>query len=40
MVGFATLAVVLAAGGIFAAWQARTPPTGGAWDDIDVGAIG
>jgi cellulose synthase (UDP-forming) len=40
MVGFATLAVALAAGGIYAAWDARTPPAGGAWDDIDVEAIG
>ncbi|HUF51563.1 MAG TPA: glycosyltransferase family 2 protein [Longimicrobiales bacterium] len=39
MLGFATFAVVLCSGGIQAAWSARTPPTGGAWDDIDVTAI-
>ena len=39
MIGFATLAVILCSGGIFAAWQARTPPAGGAWDDIDVASI-
>jgi cellulose synthase (UDP-forming) len=39
MIGFATVAVALCSGGVYAAWQARNPPTGGAWDDIDVDAI-
>jgi cellulose synthase (UDP-forming) len=40
MVGFATLAVILASGGIHAAWQARSTPPGAAWDPIDVDSIG
>jgi hypothetical protein len=40
MVGFATVAVVLASGGIIAAWQARSTPPGAAWDDVDVESIG
>lgn len=36
MVGFATLAVVLSSGGVYAAWQARTPPTGDAWEKVEV----
>jgi hypothetical protein len=46
MVGFATLAVILASGGIAAAWHARRPPRGGAWDAVprpaavDVAATG
>lgn len=37
MIGFATAAVILSSGGIVAAWQARTPPTGLAWEEIDDG---
>jgi cellulose synthase (UDP-forming) len=40
MVGFATVALVLASGGIVAAWQARSTPSGAAWDDVDVESIG
>jgi len=40
MVGFATVAVVMAAGGIVAAWQARSAPADAAWDDVDVAALG
>jgi cellulose synthase (UDP-forming) len=39
MVGFASIALVLSGGGIHAAWQARNPPAGAAWDDIDVEGI-
>ena len=34
MMTFAALAVVLSSGGLYAAWQARKPPTGTAWDEI------
>jgi cellulose synthase (UDP-forming) len=40
MVGFATVAVAMASGGIHTAWQARTPPAGAAWDDVDIQGIG
>jgi cellulose synthase (UDP-forming) len=40
MVGFASLAVVLASGGIVAAWQARRAPSDAAWDLIDPDFIG
>ena len=36
MVAFASLAVALSAGGLVAAWQARTPPPGVPWDAIDI----
>jgi cellulose synthase (UDP-forming) len=43
MVGFATIAALLVGGGIAAAWQARRPPQGGAWeiipDDLQATAI-
>jgi len=39
MVGFASLAVTLAAGGIVAAWQARSPPAGVPWDSIEIERI-
>lgn len=40
MTGFATLAVVLASGGIYAAWRARSTPPDAAWDAIDPESIG
>jgi cellulose synthase (UDP-forming) len=40
MVAFATVAAALTAGGIYAAWQARTPPEGSAWNEIDVSRLG
>jgi cellulose synthase (UDP-forming) len=40
MIAFATLAVVLASGGIVAAWHARTAPADAAWDVVDVDSIG
>lgn len=39
MVAFATLTLALLAGGILAAWQARRPPTGGAWDEVEIAAL-
>ncbi|MEO5509431.1 MAG: glycosyltransferase family 2 protein [Longimicrobiales bacterium] len=39
MIGFATLAAMLSVGGVYAAWQARTPGAGAAWDDIDLELI-
>lgn len=39
MVAFASFAVVLSSGGIFAAWEARTPPSGAPWDSIDLDLI-
>ncbi|HUE77206.1 MAG TPA: glycosyltransferase family 2 protein [Longimicrobiales bacterium] len=35
MIGFATWAVLMAGGGIYAAWEATRPPTGFAWDIIE-----
>lgn len=40
MLAFAAWAAAMLSGGIYAAWQARSPATGDAWDDIDVNAIG
>lgn len=40
MVGFATMALALASGGIYAAWQARRPPAGDAWDGADAERVG
>ncbi|CAN5650701.1 hypothetical protein BH23GEM9_BH23GEM9_33120 [soil metagenome] len=40
MIGFATVAVILASGGVYAAWQARSIPRDAAWDGIDVATIG
>ena len=39
MVAFATVALALASGGIHAAWQARRPPAGAPWDEVDLDAI-
>jgi cellulose synthase (UDP-forming) len=39
MASFATLSAAFALGAILAAWQARTPPLGGAWEAVDAGAI-
>ena len=36
MLTFATLPVLSAFGALYAAWQARTPAPGAAWDEIDV----
>lgn len=40
MLAFAAWAAAMLAGGIYAAWQARAPAPGDAWDDIDVNSIG
>jgi glycosyl transferase family 2 len=40
MVFFATLPVLLSGGAIFAAWQARTPAAGAAWDGVDPDSLG
>lgn len=40
MIAFATLPVLSALGGMYAAWQARRPPLGLPWDDVDVSMIG
>lgn len=40
MLAFAALSVVLLSGGIYAAWRARKPAAGAAWDGIDVMQIG
>jgi cellulose synthase (UDP-forming) len=40
MLGFAALSVLLLSGGIYAAWTARTPRAGAAWDAIDVANVG
>jgi cellulose synthase (UDP-forming) len=40
MVSFAALAVLLLSGGIYAAWKARSPASGTAWDVVDPNAIG
>ncbi|MDP2955652.1 MAG: cellulose synthase catalytic subunit [Longimicrobiales bacterium] len=40
MTGFATSAVILAGGGIHAAWRARSTPPDAAWDAIDPDSIG
>ncbi len=34
MVAFATLAVILTCGALYAAWEARTPPRGDAWEAV------
>jgi len=39
MLGFATMALVMASGGIRAAWEARRPPAGAPWDAIDLDRI-
>jgi cellulose synthase (UDP-forming) len=40
MLAFAGVAALLLSGGIYAAWTARTPRAGSAWDGIDVTAAG
>jgi cellulose synthase (UDP-forming) len=40
MMAFATLAVVLVGGGIYAAWEARATPLGDAWDSVDLDRLG
>lgn len=35
MIGFATWAVLMAGGGIYAAWEATRPPAGFAWDHVE-----
>lgn len=40
MLAFAALAALLLWGGIYAAWQARSPAPGAAWDDVRVEEIG
>jgi cellulose synthase (UDP-forming) len=39
MVGFATMAVAMAGGGIYAAWESRSTPPGVPWDGVDLEAI-
>ena len=40
MMGFATLPVLASFGALYAAWQARRPPSTAPWDDVDVTTIG
>jgi cellulose synthase (UDP-forming) len=40
MLGFATVPAAASLGAIVAAWQARRPADGVAWDDVDVEALG
>jgi cellulose synthase (UDP-forming) len=40
MVTFATAAVLLLGGGLYAAWRARTPASGDAWDSVDPQTVG
>jgi len=40
MVGFATLPVLMGLGILYAAWQARRPPSDGPWESVDVRQIG
>ena len=37
MVGFATMTILLSSGTIFAAWKARQPIEGSAWDLVTIG---
>jgi cellulose synthase (UDP-forming) len=39
MVGFATMALAMAGGGIFAAWESRSTPSGTSWDLVDLDAL-
>lgn len=36
MVGFASMSVLMVSGALYAAWEARTPPRGFAWDNLEV----
>ncbi len=36
MVGFATISILMIGGGLRAAWQARNPPAGGAWEAVSI----
>jgi cellulose synthase (UDP-forming) len=40
MVAFATVPVLAAGGGLFAAWQASRPAPGAPWDDVDIERLG
>ncbi len=40
MIGFATVAVLMAIGGVYGAWQSRNLPTDDPWDTIDIKNIG
>jgi cellulose synthase (UDP-forming) len=40
MLAFAAWAALMVTGGVYAAWQARVPAPGDAWDSIDVNSIG
>ena len=40
MIGFATLPTLASLGTLYAAWQARRPPRGAPWDDVDLDRIG
>lgn len=39
MVGFASIALALASGGVYAAWEARRPPMGAPWTEVNVRRI-
>ena len=39
MVAFATMAITMASGGIYAAWEARTTPPGLPWEEVDLEGI-
>jgi len=39
MAAFATVAALLSTGAVYAAWEARTPPTGATWDAVDVESL-
>ncbi len=36
MVGFASMSVFMISGALYAAWEARKPPQGFAWDDVEI----
>ncbi|MEX2284488.1 MAG: glycosyltransferase family 2 protein [Gemmatimonadota bacterium] len=40
MVGFATFALLMHAGAFYGAWEATHPPSGNAWNDVDITRIG
>ena len=39
MVGFASMSVFMISGVLYAAWEARRPPQGFAWDDVEIKTI-